>query len=92
MPLSTDSLVMPSNAPAGIGFPAFPVGSAAIAASAFLELATYVPNEDTYYDAAVKILKSLSSPAYRAVPGTNNNFILMHSVGSIPHGQEIDVP
>ena len=66
--------------------------AAAIAASAFLELATYVPNEDTYYDAAVKILKSLSSPAYRAVPGTNNNFILMHSVGSIPHGQEIDVP
>ena len=66
--------------------------AAAIAASAFLELATYVPNEKTYYDAAVKILKSLSSPAYRAVPGTNNNFILMHSVGSIPHNQEIDVP
>ena len=66
--------------------------AAAIVASAFLELATYVPNEKTYYDAAVKILKSLSSPAYRAVPGTNNNFILMHSVGSIPHNQEIDVP
>ena len=30
--------------------------------------------------------------AYRAPVGTNNNFILMHSVGSIPHGQEIDVP
>ena len=25
-------------------------------------------------------------------PGTNGNFILMHSVGSIPHGNEIDVP
>ena len=30
--------------------------------------------------------------AYRAKVGTNGNFILMHSVGSIPHGQEIDVP
>ena len=34
LPLSTDSLVIPSNAPAGIGFPAFHVGSAAFAASA----------------------------------------------------------
>ena len=24
--------------------------------------------------------------------GTNNHFILKHSVGSIPHGAEIDVP
>jgi hypothetical protein len=27
-----------------------------------------------------------------AESGTNCNFILMHSVGSIPHGSEIDVP
>ena len=39
-----------------------------------------------------KIMESLGSPAYRAKVGTNGNFILMHSVGSIPHGQEIDVP
>ena len=31
-------------------------------------------------------------PAYRAAVGTNGNFILMHSVGSIPHDSEIDVP
>ena len=37
-------------------------------------------------------MESLGSPAYRAKVGTNGNFILMHSVGSIPHGQEIDVP
>ena len=41
---------------------------------------------------ADKIMESLGSPAYRAEVGTNGNFILMHSVGSIPHGQEIDVP
>ena len=29
---------------------------------------------------------------YRAKVGTNGNLILMHSVGSIPHGAEIDVP
>ena len=33
-----------------------------------------------------------SSPAYRAALGTNGNFLLMHSVGSIPHNSEIDVP
>lgn len=37
-------------------------------------------------------MESLASPAYRAEVGTNGNFILMHSVGSIPHGAEIDVP
>ena len=43
-------------------------------------------------ETADKIMESLGSPAYRAKVGTNGNFILMHSVGSIPHGQEIDVP
>ena len=43
-------------------------------------------------ETADKIMKTLSSPAYRAEVGTNGNFILMHSVGSIPHGAEIDVP
>ena len=35
-------------------------------------------------------MESLASPSYRAKVGTNGNFILMHSVGSIPHGAEID--
>ena len=45
-----------------------------------------------YKEKADKIVESLSSPAYRAEPGTNGGFILMHSVGSIPHGSSIDVP
>jgi chondroitin AC lyase len=32
------------------------------------------------------------SENYLAKQGANNNFLLMHSVGSIPHGVEIDVP
>jgi rhamnogalacturonyl hydrolase YesR len=64
--------------------------SAAIIASALYELSTYGKPE--YKDTADQIITSLSSPAYRAIVGTNHNFLLMHSVGSIPHGHEIDVP
>ena len=45
-----------------------------------------------YKKTADKIMETLSSPAYLAIVGTNSNFLLMHSVGSIPHGSEIDVP
>lgn len=65
--------------------------SAACMASALYELHTYVPNKN-YKTLADKIMKSLGSPAYRAKVGTNGYFILMHSVGSIPHCAEIDVP
>lgn len=37
-------------------------------------------------------MKSLASDEYTAKPGENGRFILMHSVGSIPHDSEIDVP
>lgn len=66
--------------------------AAAIVASAFIELADYAKDGDKYEKAAQHILKSLTSPNYLAEAGTNCNFVLMHSVGSIPHGQEIDVP
>lgn len=66
--------------------------AAAIAASAFLELSGYVTGGQKYLKEAEHILQSLSSPAYLAQQGTNANFILEHSVGSIPHGVEIDVP
>lgn len=49
-----------------------------------------IPKE--YKKTADKIIDSLSSPAYLAIVGTNGNFVLMHSVGSIPHDSEIDVP
>ena len=65
--------------------------SAACTASALYELSTYLPDKN-YKATADKIMGSLGSPAYRAEVGTNGNFILMHSVGSIPHNAEIDVP
>lgn len=66
--------------------------AAAVIASAFLELSTYVPDGKKYFDYAERILKSLSSDAYLAEKGKNGYFILMHSTGSLPHGSEIDVP
>ena len=64
--------------------------AAAIIASALYELSELGRTE--YKETADKIITSLSSPSYRAILGTNGNFLLMHSVGSIPHGSEIDVP
>ncbi|WP_291528094.1 glycoside hydrolase family 88 protein [Bacteroides sp. UBA939] len=67
--------------------------SAAIIASALYELSTSpVESPGAYKEYADRIMKSLASPAYLAPVGTNGNFLLMHSVGSIPHNSEIDVP
>lgn len=68
--------------------------AASITASALFELSTYVDKKTAkkYIATAKKMLESLSSKAYKAPLGTNANFILMHSVGSIPHNNEIDVP
>ena len=65
--------------------------AAAIIASALYEMSTY-ERPDYYKGWADKIVNSLASPAYHANQGENGNFILMHSVGSIPHNAEIDVP
>lgn len=67
------------------------VSAAAVIASALYELYTYAP-EQKYKETVDWIVQTLSTPAYRAEVGTNGNFILMHSVGSIPHNAEIDVP
>ncbi len=66
----------------------------AIMASALIELSGYVQPEAAikYQDIAEKQLRSLASPAYLAKPGKNANFLLMHSVGSIPAKSEVDVP
>ena len=64
--------------------------AAAITASAMIELNTF--SENDYLTEAKLILKSLSSKEYRAELGENKDFILKHSVGSIPHNNEIDVP
>lgn len=67
------------------------VSSAAIMSSALYDLYS-LTHKETYRKNADKMLTSLSSPAYRAAPGTNGGFLLMHSVGSVPHGSGIDVP
>ena len=61
-------------------------------ACGLLELSTFAPDGQKYFDYAEKILKSLSSDAYLAAPGENQGFVLMHSTGSLAHGSEIDVP
>ena len=46
----------------------------------------------SYRAYADKIMESLASESYTAKLGENGRFILMHSVGSIPHNSEVDVP
>lgn len=68
--------------------------AAAIASSAMLELSTYVTGKEKtkYYNAAVKILKSLSSDNYLNTKKANPYFLLQHSTGNLPSDREIDVP
>ncbi|HCN52914.1 MAG TPA: glucuronyl hydrolase [Prevotella sp.] len=69
------------------------VSSAAVIASALYELSTIdIANANEYKNYADRIMNSLSSDKYRAQLGANGNFLLMHSVGSIPHGAEVDKP
>lgn len=65
--------------------------SAACIASVLYEMNNYLP-DNGYTSLADRIIRSLSSPEYRAPLGKNGCFLLMHSVGSIPHNNEIDVP
>ncbi|WP_289748467.1 glycoside hydrolase family 88 protein, partial [uncultured Muribaculum sp.] len=64
--------------------------AAAIVASALIELSTMVDGEKsvTYLDSAKKMLMSLASDSYRAPD--NVPAFLMHSVGNMPAGSEID--
>ena len=67
------------------------VSAAAITCSALFELGECTKNS-LYTDRAVEMLHQLASPKYRAELGTNAHFLLKHSVGSIPHINEIDKP
>ncbi|MDR1724667.1 MAG: glycoside hydrolase family 88 protein [Tannerella sp.] len=66
----------------------------AIICSALIELSQYVDKElaDKYLAVAEKQIRTLSSPEYFAEKGTNGNFILKHSIGSLPGKSEVDVP
>jgi len=66
----------------------------AIMASAFIELSQMTKGRKSkaYLSLATTQLLTLCSPEYLAEPGTNANFILKHSVGSLPENSEVDVP
>jgi hypothetical protein len=66
----------------------------AIMASALIELSGYVGPEkkDKFLAVAEKQIRSLASPAYMTKTGENADFILMHSVGSLPAKSEVNVP
>lgn len=68
--------------------------AASIMASALIELSNYVDKKSSkkYLDVAEKQIRTLASPEYTAKVGENGNFILMHSVGSLPGKSEVDTP
>lgn len=70
------------------------MSAAAIVSSALLELSDLVGKKKAtqYRAAAVQMLQSLSTDAYRNKPGEMHNFLLKHSVGHKPGGIEVDVP
>ena len=68
--------------------------AAAIISSALLELSKYSDKQKSkeYITTAETIIQNLSSEQYKAAPGTNGGFILMHGVGHKPAGTEVDMP
>ena len=68
------------------------VSAAAITASALYELSTYcVVNGAQYRKWADTLIENITN-YYRAEVGTTFGFLLLHAVGHLPHGYEIDVP
>lgn len=68
--------------------------AAAIASSGLLELSTMLKGEhkQKYFNAAVGMLKSLSTDRYLNVDHQNPYFLLKQSTGNLPSNREIDVP
>jgi len=68
--------------------------AAAIVASALIELSTMTTGTESksYLTFAQESLKTLSGNTYFAKYASNGGFLLQHSVGSLPHHSEIDVP
>ena len=66
--------------------------AAAVAASALLELSGFVsePGASSYRDAALAMLRSLSSPEYSAGAGSNGHFLLKHATGRWQANDEVD--
>lgn len=68
--------------------------AAAVMASAYIELSGYVGKKQgkEYISVAEKIIRTLASDEYLCARGECHGFLLKHSVGSIPHGSEVDAP
>ncbi len=68
--------------------------AASVIASALIELSGYVHTgkQKEYLDVAEQQIRTLASAAYTAEKGTNEGFILKHSVGYLLAGSEVDVP
>lgn len=66
--------------------------AAAVIASGMLELSTMAVDGKKYFDYAETMIKNLSGADYLSAKGENQGYVLMHSVGSLPHGSEIDTP
>jgi unsaturated chondroitin disaccharide hydrolase len=66
----------------------------AITSSALFELADYSKRKlrNQYRSVATQMLTSLTTPAYKAKLGENNNFLLMHSTGHKPGNSEVNTP
>lgn len=62
----------------------------ALLASALIELDSF--SETDYLTSARKIISALAEPEYFAENGNNHNYVLKHSVGSLPENSEVDVP
>ncbi len=65
--------------------------AAAVIASGLYELSTYSRQGRYYRATADTILVNLTAH-YRAAPGSNKGFLLLHSTGSKPANSEVDVP
>ncbi len=68
------------------------VSAATVTASGLYELCALDPvNRAKYKALADKIMENLTLN-YRAEPGKEKGFLLLHSTGSKPHNSEVDVP
>lgn len=66
----------------------------ALIASALIELSQLEGGSlgKEYLAYAEDQIRSLTSTAYLAETGKNNNFVLMHATGHLPGNSEVDVP
>ncbi|MEX0273365.1 MAG: glucuronyl hydrolase, partial [Flavobacteriaceae bacterium] len=81
------------DAPKGEGAEPRDASAACITASALYELAVLTDSpKGKFGQWADRIIDHLATPEYFPGGEANRGFLLGHSVGSLPHGVEVDVP